>query len=256
MSLRQRIKALGRLLSFMICLLALAAMILIVGLALQEKGLQAAANVAQLVSVLLAIPPLAVSAGRLVRQRHRALSREIPAPKESSASPESLSPLRITAEVIDTEVLARRGDGEMFPVGGHSLQIYVESVGETVILRGFRPVVVSREMIEAVLAHKPTLGRLQPRPFALLLDRDPPEIEPQDKDAKFPFSVSPSDPEIFKIKVFVKQGQVAWYLLLDWTLKGHNGTYRIDAAGQPFVTVGEEGLRPEAKLTPDGREWL
>ncbi|MFI6823723.1 hypothetical protein ACIBJE_22700 [Micromonospora sp. NPDC050187] len=234
MPVRRRVRHLNRLATPMVCLLALAVVLLLVGLTLQLRGLQDAANVAQLVSVLLAVPPLLVP-----------LVTRLRPPKEAGKTTpgvDETGPLRVTAEVMDVEALARRSDGRLVPVDGHSLQIYVEATEGTVLLRRLRPVVVSQEPVHATLVPKPTMGVLEPRPFELLLDPGVPEVRPRVGGVDFPFSVSPSDPEVLKVTVRLRRDQVAWYLLLDWTQHGRSGTHSITAAGQPFLTVGSEGL--------------
>lgn len=244
MPVGQRIRRLGRLTSTMTCLLALAAVLLIVGLILQQRGLQVGANVAQVVSMLFAIPPLLAPLLARLRSAGHAEPQDMRGETLAKGTDRAeAGPLRVTAEVLDTEELAQRADGQLFPIGGHSLQVYVESAGGTVLLRRLRPVVVSRERVNATRIPHPSLGMLEPRPFYLMLDPDPPELRATRGGKEFPFSVAPSDPEVFKIVVGASRGQTAWYLLLDWTLHGNSGTYRIDAAGQPFVTFGREDLK-------------
>ncbi|WDZ87075.1 hypothetical protein [Micromonospora cathayae] len=221
---------------------SLAAVVLIVGVTLQLRGLQDAANVAQLVSVVLAVPPLVVPLVVWLRTS-RSEQRNLRGSGPEAPATDETSPLRVAAEVKDVEELARRDDGRLLPISGHSLRIIVESTDGTVVLKGLRPVVVSRDRVDATRIPKPTLGIVEPRRFTMHLDADPPRVHPQRAGVDFPFSVSPSDPEVIDVTVELRRDQVSWYLLLDWTRHGRSGTYRIMAAGQPFRTIGRNGLR-------------
>lgn len=206
-------------------LLSLAIALLIVALVLKRQGLQEAANVAQLVSIVLALPPLVAPLLGALRKK-----------------PDQEQLLHVEAEFRGLEVLARLADGSLHAVSGHSIRLYIETSSEqAVVLRRLHAIVVSRAPANGELVSNPSLGVLEPRPFALLLDTDPPTLSPQG-NADFPFTVTRGDPEAVDVLVRVQEGLVQWYLCLDWSLEGQSGEVRIDASGQPFRTVGRAGL--------------
>jgi hypothetical protein len=123
------------------------------------------------------------------------------------------------------------------PCSGYTLQVAVEALDDrAVILSSMRPAVLSRRPPSGILS--PHAGILKPRPFAVLLDDDPPRLVPRGSGkAGFPFTVQKQDPELFELTVETKQWDVTWLLELDWICAGRAGTKRIDLAGSPFRTI-------------------
>ncbi len=208
-------------------LLGLAAVVLVIALALEGHGLATAANVATLVSILLAIPPLVVPLIALVK-----------ADRESSQTP-----LNVEAEQRDLDWLVRLDDGKLLAASGHSLRLYVQATGDyAVVLQDLNAVVVERQSATGELIENPSLGVMEPRPFDLFLDTDPPALVPRKPGVNFPLKVARDDPEALDVRVNLTRGVVEWYLVLSWRGQGRSGTLRIDAAGKPFRTAGPAGL--------------
>ncbi|WP_432040226.1 helix-turn-helix domain-containing protein [Streptomyces cucumeris] len=95
-------------------------------------------------------------------------------------------------------------------------------------------------------------GSLTPRAFSVDLDASRPLARPTDgNDAgtplpavRFPYRVSDTDPEVLRINARTVRCDCRWYLELDWSSGGREGTVRIDDHGVPFRTSGVKG-RPE-----------
>ncbi|WP_157876578.1 hypothetical protein [Streptomyces graminilatus] len=132
------------------------------------------------------------------------------------------------------------------PASGHTVRLYVTAPERTVVLAGLRVVVVERRAPCGVLS--PHAGILPVRAYTVLLDEDPPRLEPRGEDtpATFSYTVGPDDPETFELRVETERWQVAWELELDWVCGRRTGTVRVDLAGRPFRTAA----RP-----PRGLSW-
>lgn len=116
--------------------------------------------------------------------------------------------------------------------------------GETVVLKGLNVRVVGSE---APLAWNDFAtgvgcgGGVTTRAFAVNLDAGRPDVAPQGGQRDFPYKVSESDPEVFQISAKASARYVSWYLELEWSSGGREGTLRIDDHGQPFRTSGAKG---------------
>ncbi|MEU6227365.1 hypothetical protein [Streptomyces sp. NPDC047042] len=132
------------------------------------------------------------------------------------------------------------------PASGHTVRLYVTAPERTVVLAGLRVVVLERRSPRGVLW--PHAGILPVRAYTVLLDEDPPRLEPRGEDtpAGFSYTVGPDDPETFELRVETERWQVAWELELDWVCGRRAGTVRVDLAGHPFRTAA----RP-----PRGLSW-
>ncbi|MFC8829206.1 helix-turn-helix domain-containing protein [Streptomyces sp. NPDC057137] len=84
-------------------------------------------------------------------------------------------------------------------------------------------------------------GGVTTRAFAVNLDAGRPDVAPQGGQRDFPYKVSESDPEVFQISAKASARYVSWYLELEWSSGGREGTLRIDDRGQPFRTSGAKG---------------
>jgi hypothetical protein len=98
-------------------------------------------------------------------------------------------------------------------------------------------------------------GRGQPQSVRYVqvdLAKEPPAwtyIGPEGKPGElFPLRVTESETEVFDIYAFATRGDVYWYLELDYTADGDQGTARIDDDGEPFRTTqsGAPGQRQYA----------
>jgi hypothetical protein len=70
---------------------------------------------------------------------------------------------------------------------------------------------------------------LERRLFTVDLERDPPRL--MSKGPDFPFTVTASDPEQFRIDLKVLDHEVDWHLELDWICTGRAATVRIPTTG-------------------------
>ncbi|TXL90498.1 helix-turn-helix transcriptional regulator [Streptomyces sp. IB2014 016-6] len=84
-------------------------------------------------------------------------------------------------------------------------------------------------------------GGVTTRAFTVDLDAGRPGVEPQGGQRDFPYKVSESDPEVFHITAKASARYVSWYLELEWSSGGREGTLRIDDHGKPFRTSGAQG---------------
>ncbi|SHM25872.1 hypothetical protein [Streptomyces yunnanensis] len=162
------------------------------------------------------------------------------------------SPLIVTADrsgqhdpydeqtvLLDTnppEVMVREG----------SFRVTVESslTGRAVILRGMRPVVLSRRPARRAchgLMTPPTARRVVPRHFSTDLNEATPQLRAEDAD--FPFSVSATDVEEFIITPASGGDEILWHLEIDWLCAGRHGTTIVDDHGQPFALYPRSGPR-------------
>jgi hypothetical protein len=166
-------------------------------------------------------------------------------------------PIVATAQILDVDYISipePNGATASVPASGHIIRISLEAAdSRTALLQAMRPIVLSRQAVTGQLA--PHLGVVQPRPFEVLLDEDPPRIMPiqtpgSSAAPNFPFKVAPDDPEVFDLTVRTSNGVVFWILELDWTCSGRRGTLKIDLGGKPFRTAA----RPKTAVsTASGR---
>lgn len=152
--------------------------------------------------------------------------------------PQFRRPVLITAKLNDIDYLVV--GGTHVPASGHTVRITVETTGPlSVMLDQLRPVVVSREPPAGYFS--PHFGVVKTRPFEVLLDHDPPTLQPvPDADGStvdFPFKVAVNDPEVLDLTVRTEHGDVRWYLELDTVCLGRRRTTRIHLAGRPFRTM-------------------
>ncbi|WP_381795247.1 helix-turn-helix domain-containing protein [Streptomyces niveus] len=84
-------------------------------------------------------------------------------------------------------------------------------------------------------------GGVTTRAFTVDLDAGRPGVEPQGGQRDFPYKVSESDPEVFHVTAKASARYVSWYLELEWSSGGREGTLRIDDHGKPFRTSGAQG---------------
>ena len=159
------------------------------------------------------------------------------------------APVVVTAEVLKADYMRvddLDGRPAMVPASGHMVRLVVEATNaQAIVLRGLSPVIVSRGQATGSL--HPHAGIVQPRPFSLSLDSDPPVLQPGDGGPDFPFRVTAADPEVFEITAHLGSGYARWFLELHWTSGGRRGSSRIDLAGHPFVTIARPVPRPAAK---------
>ncbi|CAM5228095.1 Helix-turn-helix domain-containing protein OS=Streptomyces tendae OX=1932 GN=GUR47_18510 PE=4 SV=1 [Streptomyces tendae] len=79
-------------------------------------------------------------------------------------------------------------------------------------------------------------GQVNTTAFDVSLDLGTPTATPIGGQRDFPYSVSESDPEVFKVNAHTSGHDVSWYLELEWSSGGRHGTTRVDDNGKPFRT--------------------
>ncbi|MET8817990.1 helix-turn-helix domain-containing protein [Streptomyces rochei] len=105
-------------------------------------------------------------------------------------------------------------------------------------------------------------GSITPRHFAVDLDKDRPiarAVAGNDAGSpipavRMPYRVSAKDPEVLLVAAETGSCDCRWYLELDWSSQGRQGTVRIDDDGRPFRTSAIEGL-PRYTYNTLGRRW-
>ncbi|QRX89470.1 hypothetical protein [Streptomyces noursei] len=140
------------------------------------------------------------------------------------------------------EVMVREG----------SFRVTVESslTGRAVILRGMRPVVLSRRPARRAchgLITIPTFRRMTPRHFSTDLNEATPQLRAEEAD--FPFSVSATDVEEFILAPAAGGDEILWHLEIDWLCAGRHGTTIVDDHGQPFTLYPRSGPASAATTT-------
>ncbi|MFE5813364.1 helix-turn-helix domain-containing protein [Streptomyces sp. NPDC056479] len=98
-------------------------------------------------------------------------------------------------------------------------------------------------------------GSVPTRPFTVALDGARPTVVAGAGQRTFPFKVSESDPEVFKITADASAYDVTWYLELAWSSGDRQGTLVVDDDGKPFRTSGNNG-RPAYEFPLGGQKWL
>lgn len=130
------------------------------------------------------------------------------------------SPLIVTSTV---EYRPERRTGCL--LGVTSIKVLVETRGaQAVVLHGIRPIVLSREPI----GEEWCWAALHVRGFRVDLDADPPVVRPERQgfnppQVDFPFTVTASDPEMFRL-VIDSLNSVKFELDLRWTCAGRTGS--------------------------------
>ncbi|MFE1442710.1 helix-turn-helix domain-containing protein [Streptomyces sp. NPDC058739] len=97
-------------------------------------------------------------------------------------------------------------------------------------------------------------GGVETRSFDTDLDAVRPVIAPKAGQRGFPYKVSQSDPEVLYITGNVTAHDVSWYVELQWSSGGRQGTIRIDDHGKPFRTSGSQG-RPVYAYPIGDTQW-
>ncbi|MGW1267221.1 transcriptional regulator, partial [Streptomyces sp. NPDC002491] len=98
-------------------------------------------------------------------------------------------------------------------------------------------------------------GGVETRSFGTDLDAVHPAVVPRAGQRGVPYKVSRSDPEVLYITARVRAHDVKWFVELQWSSGGRQGTVRIDDHGKPFRTSGSRG-RPLHEFLVGGTEWM
>ncbi|MET7791569.1 helix-turn-helix transcriptional regulator [Streptomyces sp900116325] len=137
--------------------------------------------------------------------------------------------------------------------------------GQAVVLHGLHVRVLSRKEPLAWSAYsmgEGCGGGITPQSFDVDLDDNRPTLTPvagehagtpvPPKD--FPFRVTSTDVEVFDLDAHVEGHDVSWYLELEWSSGGRDGTLRIDDSGKPFRTSSIKA-RPQYFYVNDTARW-
>ncbi|MFF8830819.1 helix-turn-helix domain-containing protein [Streptomyces sp. NPDC015131] len=151
--------------------------------------------------------------------------------------------------------------------GGRTLvQLTVQGSSDTaVVLEALRVRVVGRTAPaegNAYAMDQGCGGSLTPRYFAVDLDKDRPitrAVAGNDSGTpipavRLPYRVSAKDPEVLLVTAETGSCDCQWYLELDWSSQGREGTVRIDDQGRPFRTTSIAGL-PRYAYDTQQRRW-
>lgn len=137
---------------------------------------------------------------------------------------------------------------------------------EAVVLQGLHVRTLSRKAPLPWSAYSMGEGcgsGITPQSFDIDLDDSQPAVTPvagQQGDERvppkdFPFRVTSTDVEVFDLDVHVEGHDVSWYLELDWSSGGREGTLRIDDGGKPFRTSSIKA-RPSYTYRHDTAQWV
>ncbi|MFJ8192103.1 helix-turn-helix domain-containing protein [Streptomyces sp. NPDC096094] len=151
--------------------------------------------------------------------------------------------------------------------GGETLvQLSVQGRSDTaVVLEALRVRVVGRTAPaggNAYAMDQGCGGSITPRYFAVDLDVDRPiarAVAGNDSGTpipavRMPYRVSAKDPEVLLVTAGTSSCDCRWYLELDWSSQGREGTVRVDDDGRPFRTSAIEGL-PRYMYDTLRRRW-
>ncbi|WP_348772350.1 hypothetical protein [Streptomyces sp. SS52] len=151
--------------------------------------------------------------------------------------------------------------------GGKTLvRLSTQGLSDTaVVLEALRVRVVGRTAPAAGNAYAMDQGcggSITPRHFAVDLDKNRPiarAVAGNDAGSpipavRMPYRVSAKDPEVLLVAAETGSCDCRWYLELDWSSQGRQGTVRIDDDGRPFRTSALEGL-PRYTYNTLGRRW-
>ncbi|WP_037682963.1 helix-turn-helix transcriptional regulator [Streptomyces griseus] len=141
---------------------------------------------------------------------------------------------------------------------GQRVALTVQGAGdETVVIESLHVRVVDSSAPPAWNAYEGSSGcggGVETRSFGTDLDAVHPTIVPKAGQRGVPYKVSRSDPEVLYITAHAKANDVHWYVELQWSSGGRQGTVRIDDHGKPFRTSGSQG-RPVYEYPVGGPEW-
>ncbi|WP_093781366.1 helix-turn-helix transcriptional regulator [Streptomyces sp. yr375] len=142
---------------------------------------------------------------------------------------------------------------------GQRVALTVQGTGdETVVIESLHVRVVNSGVPpawNAYLGSSGCGGGVETRSFATDLDAARPTIVPKAGQRGVPYKVSQSDPEVLYITARASVHDVNWYVELEWSSGGRQGTIRIDDHGKPFRTSGSRG-RPVYEHLLGGTEWF
>ncbi|MFD8214990.1 helix-turn-helix domain-containing protein [Streptomyces sp. NPDC059697] len=141
---------------------------------------------------------------------------------------------------------------------GQRVALTVQGTGdETVVIESMHVRVVNSSTPpawNAYLGSSGCGGGVETRSFDTDLDAGHPTIVPKAGQRGLPYKVSQSDPEVLYITAHASAHDVNWYVELQWSSGGRQGTTRIDDHGIPLRTSGSRG-RPVYEYLLGGTQW-
>ncbi|MFF5983894.1 helix-turn-helix domain-containing protein [Streptomyces olindensis] len=150
------------------------------------------------------------------------------------------------------------GDAGAVASGRHRVSLAVQGTGDkAVVIESLDVRVVGSGAPLAWNAYEMGIGcggGVEPREFGLDLDAARPAVRPKGGQRGFPYSVSQSDPEVLYVTAHTDTRDVQWYLVLEWSSGGRQGTIEITDGGKPFRTTSMTG-RPLYGYLPGSTEW-
>lgn len=84
-------------------------------------------------------------------------------------------------------------------------------------------------------------GGVALRAFDVDLDQGSPAARAADGQRPFPYKISESDPEMFRVTAHTGGRDVSWYLEVEWSSGERQGVFRVDDRGRPFRTSASAG---------------
>ncbi|AXE87378.1 helix-turn-helix domain-containing protein [Streptomyces sp. Go-475] len=149
-------------------------------------------------------------------------------------------------------------DADAVPAGRHRVSLAVQGTGDqAVLIESLDVRVVGSGAPLDWNAYEMGIGcggGVEPREFGLDLDAARPAVRPKGGQRGFPYSVSRSDAEVLYITARTSTRDVKWYLVLEWSSGGRQGTIEIMDGGKPFHTTSMTG-RPLYGYLPGSTEW-
>ncbi|MEU6112514.1 helix-turn-helix domain-containing protein [Streptomyces albidoflavus] len=97
-------------------------------------------------------------------------------------------------------------------------------------------------------------GGVALRAFDVDLDQGSPAARAADGQRPFPYKISESDPEMFRVTAHTGGRDVSWYLEVEWSSGARQGVFRVDDRGRPFRTSASAG-RPAYDYPPGASGW-
>ncbi|MFJ5995529.1 hypothetical protein [Streptomyces sp. NPDC092370] len=151
------------------------------------------------------------------------------------------------------------GEVGAVPAGEQRVALTVQGTGEqAVVIESLYVRVVDSEAPLAWNAYDMgdgCGGGVATRPFGVDLDAARPTVVPRKGQRGFPYSVSRSDPEVLSITAHTGSRYVRWYLELQWSSGGRQGTMQISDQSEPFRTSAMTG-RPRYGYPIGGTAWF
>ncbi|MFG2607215.1 helix-turn-helix domain-containing protein [Streptomyces sp. NPDC048514] len=172
------------------------------------------------------------------------------------------SPARVAPPPNESDATAWAAAHGAVSSGSQYVTLTVQGTGdETVVVKRLRVVAATKR---APLAWNDYAmgypgvgcgGGVPSRSFTVALDAARPAVVPEAGHRDFPFKVSESDPEEFRVEAAASAYDVSWYLELSWSSGSRQGVLRVDDHGRPFRTSGAAG-RPAYEFPLGGSGWV